>query len=137
LSRDKIGQEESAQESEAQSTTSIGDGWELLAIQPDGKIIVVGEDRPSDDSSAPSFAVLRYNSDGSLDTTFGTGGVAIAATGEQAIAYSVAIQGDGKIVIGGKITQAGYDYFGIARYNTDGSLDTDTFGSGYVMIYPQ
>jgi len=125
---------------DGQTTTPIGDGWERaydVAIQPDGKIIVVGEDRPGGDGTAPHFVVVRYGSDGSLDESFGTGGIVTTFLGDESIARALALQEDGKIVVVGQITQAGYDYFGIARYTTTGSLDTTDFGpDGYVMIAP-
>ena len=75
------------------------------------------------------FALARYNSDGSLDTTFGTGGKVTTGFGSNdAIAISVVIQPDGKIVVAGSNTASptGSDY-ALARYNSDGSLDT-SFG---------
>ena len=71
------------------------------------------------------FAVARYNTDGSLDTTFGIGGRVTTDLSGWDRAYALAIQSDGKIVV------AGEDYGGpislLARYNGDGSLDM-TFG---------
>ncbi len=73
-----------------------------VAIQPDGKIVVAGTSwtgqvRGSD------FAVVRYNTDGSLDTTFGTGGkVTTDFNSSYDFANAVAIQQDGKIVVAGK-----------------------------------
>jgi uncharacterized delta-60 repeat protein len=134
------GEPDPAFSGDGQTTTSIGEGWERaydLAIQSDGKIVVVGEDRSSEGSSAPSYAILRYNTDGSLDTSFGDGGIALTSAGDESIAYGAALQGDGKIVVVGQITQAGYDYFGIARYKSDGTPDIPGFGdTGYVMISP-
>jgi uncharacterized delta-60 repeat protein len=100
-----------------------------VAIQPDGKIIVAGDTWDYD------FAVARYNTNGSLDASFsGDGklttdfGSAYATYDE---AYSVAIQADGKIVVAGSSHNADYDYdFAVARYNTDGSLDTTFDGDG-------
>jgi uncharacterized delta-60 repeat protein len=68
------------------------------------------------------FALARYNSDGSLDTTFGGGDgkVTTAFTSGNEVGLSVAVQTDGKIVVSG----ASQNNFALARYNTDGSLDT-------------
>jgi uncharacterized delta-60 repeat protein len=128
---------------DGQTTTPIGNGLERaydLVIQPDGKIIVVGEDRAGGDGTVPQFVVARYSTDGSLDESFGTGGITTTFLGDESIARGVALQEDGKIVVVGQITQAGYDYFGIARYTTTGSLDAggeEGFGpDGYVMIAP-
>jgi uncharacterized delta-60 repeat protein len=126
--------------SQGRTTTPIGDGWERaydLAIQPDGAIVVAGEDRPAGGESAPHMVLLRYSSDGNLDESFGTGGIVTTSAGDESSAHGLALQADGKIVVVGQITQASYDYFGIARYTAEGSLDTGDFGpDGYVMIAP-
>lgn len=77
------------------------------------------------------LALARYNADGSLDGGFGSGGKVTTAFGPYDDgAQGMTLQADGKIVAVGfaEVTGAGYR-FGVARYNTDGSLDT-TFGSG-------
>jgi uncharacterized delta-60 repeat protein len=117
-------------------TTSIGaltgvggssyDNAYSVAIQPDGKIVAAGF---VDNQSG--FALARYNTDGSLDTGFGTGGKVTTAIGPWAGAYSVAIQSDGKIVAAG-LSGAATSSFTIVRYNTDGSLDTG-FGTGGIV----
>jgi len=108
-------------------TTNPGHhGWgNQIAIQPDGKVIVVGFDGTG---SVLDFAVVRYNTDGSLDSTFGNGGIVTTdfGGGTKDFARAVALQPNGKIVVGG---EAGYDY-GLARYNPDGTLDT-TFGPNH------
>ncbi|HYI02635.1 hypothetical protein [Hyalangium sp.] len=111
--------------------TAVGaseDYAEAIAVQPDGKIIVVGRTATA---SGTDFAVLRYARDGSLDTEFGTGGKVSTslATGSDE-AYAVALQSDGKILVAGSTEQAasGLD-FALARYNANGTLDT-TFGTG-------
>jgi uncharacterized delta-60 repeat protein len=99
-----------------------------IAIQQDGKIIIVGE---SDQNRSIDFAVLRYNTNGTLDNTFGTNGKIITDIGndeEDDIAESVAVQSDGKIVVVGR----SIGEFVVVRYNTDGSLDT-TFGTGGIV----
>ena len=75
---------------DANSTTDEGNG---LAIQSDGKIVVVG-------SAGSDFLTIRYNSDGSPDTSFGDSGVVITdlGIGYDDYAQAVAIQSDGKIV---------------------------------------
>ena len=74
------------------------------------------------------FALVRYNTDGSMDTTFGTNGIVKTVIGTWAQAYSVALQSDGKIVLAGSASS----HFALARYNTDGSLDT-TFGTNGIV----
>ncbi|MBI4660184.1 MAG: hypothetical protein HY735_15195 [Verrucomicrobia bacterium] len=97
-----------------------------VAIQSDGKIVVAGV-------AGGSFALARYRSDGGLDTTFGTSGKVTADFGTSSSeGNSVAIQGDGKIVVAGFSVGANYDY-ALARYNSDGSLDT-SFGTGGKVI---
>src|SRR5688572_28431714 len=70
-----------------------------LAIQADGKLIVVGSARfyESDDSYV-DFAVAHFNPDGSLDTGFGSGGTQTTDFGGDDFASAVAVQPDGKIV---------------------------------------
>ena len=99
-----------------------------VTIQGDGKIVTAGE---AIVSGTLDFALARYNSDGSLDTTFdGDGKVTTdIASGSGDQAFSVAIQGDGKIVAAGSAVSGSY-LFALARYNTDGSLDTTFSGDG-------
>lgn len=101
-----------------------------VAIQADGKIIAAGQGFNS--SSGPDFALARYLSDGTLDTTFGSGGkVTTAFSNDPDEAFAIAIQTDGKIVVAGtsNASAATQFDFALARYNGDGTLDT-TFGSG-------
>ena len=106
-----------------------------VVIQPDGKILVAG-DTSSLFSVFGEFALARYNSDGSLDPSFGNGGTVVSFFGDQGCAANaMALQSDGKIVVVGEQTvnfvfgdRSDTD-FAVARYNSDGSLDS-TFGSG-------
>ncbi|WP_162147236.1 T9SS type A sorting domain-containing protein [Flavobacterium enshiense] len=103
------------------TTFSIGTGFNSsvrsIAVQSDGKIIVGGEFDMFNNVSRNRIA--RLNADGSLDTSFNPG------TGFNNTVYSVKIQSDGKLILGGE-----FQYFNsisrnrIARLNTDGSLDT-------------
>jgi uncharacterized delta-60 repeat protein len=93
-----------------------------LAIQPDGKIVLAGGDNIP---TAGDFALARLNSNGTLDTTFGTGGRVVTNVGGIDEAFSVALRADGKIVAAG---MTGTN-FALARYNTNGVLD-GTFGNG-------
>jgi uncharacterized delta-60 repeat protein len=104
-----------------------GSGAAALAIQPDGKIVAAGV-RVVDYS--PDFAVARYNTDGTLDTSFGTGGLVSTDFGSPwERATSVAIQPDGKIVVAGQSVVGWFNDFALARYNPDGTLDSG-FGTG-------
>jgi uncharacterized delta-60 repeat protein len=116
-------------------TTDFGDGSatsaspRAVAIQPDGKIVVAG-----DDSS--QIVLVRYNPDGTLDAAFGNGGIVTTKSGGPPFlssAVAVVLQPDRKIVVAGRVPGSGAtgskSGFGIARYNPDGSLDT-SFGDG-------
>jgi uncharacterized delta-60 repeat protein len=109
-------------------TTDFGSPYDYafgVAIQADGKIVVAGH-------SNGDFAVARYNADGSLDTSLDGDGKLTTDFGSTSDgAYSVAIQADGKIVVAGSSYNSGSkDDFAVARYNTDGSLDTLFDGDG-------
>ncbi len=117
------------------SIRSSYDGASSVAIQADGKIVVAGysyDDIPGNSS----FAVVRYNANGSLDTSFnGTGIVRTSVGGHsRSSAHSVAIQTDDKLIAaGGSWNGSNYD-FALVRYNTNGSLDTSFGGTGKVII---
>jgi len=83
----------------------------------------------TDSTNGQDFALARYNENGSLDTGFGTAGrVATDFGSRYDSALALALQADGKIVAAGA-TSAAVTSFALARYNTNGSLDTG-FGSG-------
>ena len=99
------------------------------AVQPDGKILVAGYVTTSG-SSDTNFAVVRYLSDGGLDPDFGSGGVVtVSYSSGSDVAYSVAVQPDGKIVVGGYAVLSGRTHVAVARLLEDGSLDPG-FGTG-------
>ena len=122
-------------------TTPIGTGHDLanvLALQSDGKIVVGGGTLTGDPKGV--FALARYNADGSLDTSFGGNGIVTtlvgAAGNNDSQITALSIQSDGKIVAGGFVLNVKNSRdFAIARYNTDGSLDT-TFGASGKEISP-
>ncbi len=107
---------------------------EAVALQPDGKIVVVGSYAP--DSERPNeraFAAARYNIDGSLDESFGANGkVKTKFTGNgSSSAQSVTLQPDGKVVVVGTSSisdRSGESGFAVVRYNMNGTLD-DSFDS--------
>jgi uncharacterized delta-60 repeat protein len=75
------------------------DFGENLALQPDGKIVVVGQ---MTSATVYDLAIVRYTTDGSLDTSFGTGGsLTTDFNGSGDLGKDVAIQADGKIVVAG------------------------------------
>ena len=116
-------------------TTSIAGGQsfaDAAVLQSDGKIVVAGE---YDAQGSPSaFALLRYNSNGSLDSSFGTDGVVttqVENVGSEA--SSVVLQPDGKIVAGGEATNSGGQGSALVRYLSNGSPDT-SFGSNGIVF---
>lgn len=115
-------------------TTAIGNADDhaySVALQTDGKILLGGY--AFSGSSHDDFALVRYNTDGSLDTSFGGDGVVTTGIGASSDhGRSVAVQADGKILLGGYSSIGSSDDFAVARYNTDGSLDTSFDGDGKV-----
>jgi uncharacterized delta-60 repeat protein len=111
---------------------SVDDG-EAIAVQSDGKILLVGHSdiEISGIQYGKDFFMLRYNPDGTLDTTFGTGGFVREDFDYFDNGVSVGIQSDGKIVAA--IHTSSYNYFlnstVLLRYDADGSLDP-SFGEG-------
>ncbi len=89
-------------------------------VQDDGKIVVVAH------SSSKEPTIMRYNSNGSLDTSFDDDGKIETNNG-----YSVAVQSDGKILVG---SRSNSNYL-LMRYNENGSLDTSFDGDGKVEYY--
>jgi uncharacterized delta-60 repeat protein len=97
------------------------------AVQPDGRILAAGV---TNSQGTYDFAVVRYTPDGSLDATFGAGGVVITDFAHSYDwAYALALQPDGNIVVGGLSDAGGGKHFALARYHPDGSLD-GSFGDG-------
>lgn len=103
-----------------------------VALQSDGKIVAVGRSVNAT-TGLQTFALARYNADGSLDTTFGSGGKVITSFGGNGdtVANDVTIQSDGKVVVVGSagIVDNAHRSIAVARYNSDGTLDS-TFGNG-------
>ena len=97
-----------------------------MAVQADGKIVVVGNGFLT--SSNYDVVLARYNTDGSLDTSFGSGGTVHLMEANYQSADGLAIRLDGKIIIVGKEGPDNPSNLAIYRLNPDGSLDT-TFGT--------
>src|SRR5262249_38320846 len=91
-----------------------------VVVQPDGKIVVAGNS-----NSHNSFELARYNTNGTLDATFGTGGKVVTSFAQfpnGLEASTLLLQPDGKlIVVGDTVGTAPYDWV-LARYNSDGTL---------------
>ena len=101
-----------------------------MVIQPDGKILVVGRTQLENNLKS-GFVIVRYNIDGSLDNTFGSGGLIIdffsSSTSNQA-SQTIELQSDGKIIVGGNITIGSTRDFALVRYYPNGTIDS-TFGN--------
>jgi uncharacterized delta-60 repeat protein len=100
-----------------------------VVLQPDGKIVAVGSTSVLiGHFFSADFALARYNPDGSLDSTFGTGGTATVSSGSLRLTPGVALQADGRIVVAGSVSGGG-GTFAVLRFTASGSLDS-TFGTG-------
>src|SRR5262249_41395485 len=117
-------------------TTDLGslydEAFDVL-LQPDGKIVAVGQ---VGSSSGRSLALVRYNADGSLDTSFGGSTakgkvITSISKGSFDVGLAAALEADGKIVVAGMTQPKNVRYTDLflVRYNADGSLDS-SFGSG-------
>jgi uncharacterized delta-60 repeat protein len=111
--------------------TAIGSGDAFsfgIGLLSDGRIVLGGYSATTQDHD---FTVACYNSNGALDQTFGTGGIAATdfSGGTDDIAYALAVQRDNKIVLGGRSGDYPTFNFAIARYTNAGQLD-QTFGTG-------
>ena len=101
-------------------------GWDV-AVQPDGKIVVVGTARLE---SSDHLTVLRFEADGTPDTTFGYNGYSVVNFGGSSEGRAVGIQADGKIVVAGHTSTSGV---AVARLDSDGALDS-TFGTDGLFV---
>ena len=129
-----------------QVTTNISAGFDeahAVALQTDGKIVVAGG-CDLNPYFASDFCLVRYNTNGSLDTTFGPGGTGIVTTDfalgidpfeNLDTVHGVVVQPDGKIVAAGECADynVGIWRFCVARYNTNGSLDFSYGSAGKVL----
>jgi uncharacterized delta-60 repeat protein len=116
-------------------TVDLGGGDNALgvALAGDGKLVAAGGTQDAD--GRVRFAVMRLNLDGALDPTFdGDGRVVTDFGSTRALAFALAAQPDGKVVVAGNVL-VGRDElrFALARYNVDGSLDP-TFGIGGKVV---
>jgi uncharacterized delta-60 repeat protein len=108
-------------------------GANALVLQPDGKIVLAGTGYGS--NYALDFAAARLNSNGSLDPSFGHGGIATVPIGSYAIANAVVLEPNGQIALGGGAV-VGQNEFAVARLNANGTLDT-TFGTNGSTTFNQ
>ncbi len=108
------------------------DRAKAVALGPDGEIVVAGYSVGLDSSDVPSrdFAIARYKPDGSLDTGFSKDGKLTTDFGGDDVAYDVALQPDGKIVVAGSSS----GNLALARYRPDGRLDRAFSGNAKVEV---
>lgn len=104
-----------------------------MIIRPDNKIVLVGYTQ--DDASFFDMTIMQFNSNGALDVSFGTGGIVRTDfDGSMDFAYCSVLQPDGKVVIAGSTGDFEDQNIAMARYLTNGELDS-TFGiDGRVVI---
>jgi uncharacterized delta-60 repeat protein len=109
-----------------------------ITLQPDGKILAVGKTSAS--TGYTDFALARFTSAGAVDTMFGSGGgKRLDAFGHNDVALSVAIQGDGKILVGGSAyhPNSSTTLLALFRLNATGTAFDTTFGdSGQAYANP-
>ncbi|MEM1121160.1 MAG: T9SS type A sorting domain-containing protein [Bacteroidota bacterium] len=107
-----------------------------LAVQPNGNILLAGYVVNSSKETKRDFAILRTTPDGFVDTTFGTEGVTIIDFNQQhEEVEAIAIQSDGKIILGGQTNSGFKSDFALVRLNVDGQIDT-TYGNQGKRIIP-
>jgi len=115
--------------------TTIGTGYDVgygVAIQPDGKLVVVGYSDNGIESN--DVLIMRYNVNGTLDQSFGKGGKRLTPVGEKSDAgRALALQPDGKIVVAGSDFNGTETNIVLLRYTTSGNLDS-SFGFGGMSI---
>jgi uncharacterized delta-60 repeat protein len=107
------------------STVGYHTGALALALQADGKILVTGFSI----IDTRQIIVLRFNADGSIDSSYGDNGLSTAVVGQSSQAEAIALDGDGKAVISG----ISDNQFVVARFNTNGAID-QTFGIQGVVV---
>src|SRR5262249_51653678 len=108
-----------------------------MTLQNDGKIIVSGSSRPNG-STTGNVALIRFNADGSLDTSFGTGGtVSQNLPGSTFGGGTPAVQSTGKIVVYGFMqgtAPGSAPQIAVVRFNSNGTLDTSFGTSGVTAV---
>jgi uncharacterized delta-60 repeat protein len=116
------------------------DGVGAISIQSDGKILLAGVSFRftgyvnMSARGVYEFTLVRFDANGTLDTSFGTDGFVTTDVGGVGIGGLMAFQTDGKIVVVGNITDNNYhNNLALMRFNTNGSLDTN-FGTGGTTI---
>jgi uncharacterized delta-60 repeat protein len=116
---------------------NFNDQVRALALQPNGKIVAVGDSHITFGDPGTTFFVARYNTNGSPDITFSGDGKVKTSFGNPSEALGVTIQSDGKIVVVGQTCTPNPGWIcnlAVARYNANGSLDTTFSGDGKQIV---
>ena len=117
-------------------TTIVGEGYsraDAVVVQPDGKVVVGGSVSPVPGDLDSDFLLVRYNTDGSLDSTFGEDGVVTQSFRGPAYLTDLALQGDAVLAAGtASVDRDSFNTtdFVVARFLPDGTLDAGFGGSG-------
>lgn len=112
--------------------SGVEDRIQAVAIQRDGKIVVAGY---SNELGADDILVMRFNANGSLDSSFHNDGRVIINGPGNDRAQAIALhEPGGKIVVAGYIGATGNNDFRIVRLNANGSLDSQFAGNGQTSI---
>ncbi|MEZ4740525.1 MAG: delta-60 repeat domain-containing protein [Flavobacteriales bacterium] len=112
-----------------------GSDLKAMAVQPDGKIVAVGFIRMG--SQNADLLLCRYNTNGTLDGSFGTAGLVRHNLYNEDAFWAVALQADGKIVAAGYTSSGNSMFMCAARFNTDGSFDNSFGSNGIAVLYPK
>lgn len=116
------------------SVSPHADTVNSLAIQPDGKLVVAGT-RSDSSGTNDDFAVARYLPDGTLDSGFNGGGIAVTVLGPlRDAAGTVLVQRDGCIVVAGSVQSAAGNDFAVVRYTGTGLPDPAFSGDGVAVL---
>lgn len=103
---------------------STGENARGVLLQPDGKLVVSGRN-----------FLVRYNADGSVDTSFGADGKVTAPfSSSNGLGQVAALQADGKLLFAGTLYSAGTSSFAVARYLADGNLDAGFGADGIATV---
>lgn len=114
------------------TSVSIGtDSAQALQLLDDGRIVIAGFAQVS----GFQFAVARYHETGALDAQFGGDGIVTTQIGSLSQGFGVRVDPDGRAVVAGEGVAGSDRNFALARYRTDGSLDS-TFGTGGFLTTP-
>lgn len=106
-----------------------------VALQQDGKIISGGDVEENTTGNVRDFCVARYNTDGSIDSTFGTDGIGVLTMpGRSETGFDIFVQPDDKILVAGS-SEGNYTNFAVCRFNSDGSVDS-SFADNGIKIMP-